>query len=152
MIRHTRLKSVSAKRAAADPRARFSTFSAKPKRVKPKNAKRRQSEFARCYGSRARVAFVKGLPCLVCAVIHPAFVLSAGPSDNAHTENGGKGRKGPFTSIVPLCRNHHRRYDEHRAPFDQSAARDVFKIAGPLIEARWQAHLAGSPAPTDGER
>lgn len=63
-------------------------------RIKPVNRKRRQSEFARCYHSRERVAFVKALPCLVCR---------RGPCDNAHIETGGMGRKADYTKIVPLC-------------------------------------------------
>ncbi len=67
-------------------------------RVKPINAKRRKSEFARTYGSKARVAWVKSLPCLVCGM---------GPSENAHVVNGGTGRKGDCYAIVPLCSDHH---------------------------------------------
>jgi hypothetical protein len=61
-------------------------------RIKPKP--RTRSEFARIYGSKARVEWVKSLPCLICG---------RGPCDNAHTENGGMGRKGDAASIVPLC-------------------------------------------------
>lgn len=68
-------------------------------RVKPRNPKRRQSEFARAYHSKERVEWVKSLPCCVCSTV---------PSDNAHVGNGGAGRKAGYESIVPLCREHHR--------------------------------------------
>lgn len=82
------------------PRAFNSTL---PKASKPiarsgppkkRNAKRRVTEFARCYHSRKRVLFVKGLPCIICG---------HGPCDNAHIENGGAGRKADYAKIVPLC-------------------------------------------------
>jgi hypothetical protein len=70
-------------------------------RVKATNPRRKRSEFARCYGSRARVAFVKALPCVVrnCAQVTR--------SDNAHVGNGGMGRKADARHIVPICRWHH---------------------------------------------
>jgi hypothetical protein len=76
-------------------------------RVKAKNPKRKAAEFARCYGSRARVAFVKALPCCICG---------GGPCDNAHLGNGGMGRKSDYPNIVPLCRTHHQRL--HRIGLD----------------------------------
>ena len=67
--------------------------------MKPINPKRRQSEFARTYHSKARVAWVKAQPCVVCGNT---------PSENAHVDNGGAGRKAGYQHIVPLCATHHR--------------------------------------------
>lgn len=70
-------------------------------RVKPINKARRTSEFARTYGSKARVAWVKALPCSV------MFCENA-PCENAHIANAGAGRKADYRFIVPLCPHHHR--------------------------------------------
>lgn len=70
-------------------------------RVKRVNRQRRASEFARCYGSKARVAWVKSLPCIVA-------VCGVTPSENAHTVTGGMGRKADADTIAPLCHSHHR--------------------------------------------
>jgi hypothetical protein len=78
-------------------------------RLKPVNRKRRTSEFARCYHSKERVAFVKSLPCACCTDRLTGC-------DNAHTRNGGAGRKGDYTTIVPLCRGArgcHRLHHDH---------------------------------------
>lgn len=105
---------------------------------KKKNVKRRQSEFARCYHSKERVAWVKSLPCVICAGLSPFIAAVTGPRDNAHTESGGAGRKAGYETIVPLCRNHHRRLDEHRKPFDQPELRQAVKDCASRIEASWQ--------------
>jgi 5-methylcytosine-specific restriction endonuclease McrA len=82
------------------------------------NPVRRAREFARCYGSKARVAFIKTLACVVCG---------ATPSDNAHIHGSkaGMGRKGPYTDIVPLCRSCHTRYDEYTLKLDPAGLRLV---------------------------
>ena len=67
--------------------------------------RRRQSasdvreKFEREYHSDTRRRWVAELPCLVCSMT---------PCENAHTRNDGMGRKGPYTTIVPLCGAHHR--------------------------------------------
>jgi hypothetical protein len=70
--------------------------------VRKVNPKRRKSEFARAYHSKARVEFVKSLPCVV---PWPHF-----GSENAHVGNKGKGtgRKADYDQIVPMCAFHHR--------------------------------------------
>ena len=111
-------------------------------RIKASNAKRRMSEFARCYHSRERVRFVKGLPCFYCNALSP-FLGDAtrGRCDNAHVETDGAGRKASYDKIVPLCRSHHAWYDEHRAPFDRPEVREAFKPLARVTEELWQSHL-----------
>lgn len=138
--RKTPLKKQSAK-ALASPGTK--TGRMRRSSVKPRNAKRRASEFARCYGSKERVVFVRSLPCLACIGIAPLLLFTAhGPSDNAHTVSGGKGRKADADTIVPLCRNHHQRYDEHRAPFDVREIREALQRDAAKIEALWQRECA----------
>jgi hypothetical protein len=102
-------------------------FMTRSGRIKPK--KRSASEFARIYGSKARVEWVKNLPC-VCGCMR-------WPCDNAHSENEGKGRKGHHRTIVPLARVCHRAYDEHRAPFDTELAREAVKLHAAVTAVRW---------------
>lgn len=104
-------------------------------RIKPKP--RTPSEYARIYGSRARVRWVKHLPCCYCVALSPFFARTDGSSHNAHTVSGGKGRKADACTIVPLCASHHRRYDEHKVPFDTPEARDAMKLAAAAIDSRW---------------
>jgi hypothetical protein len=116
-------------------------------RIPRVNRQRRKSEFARCYHSKERVLFVKGLGCLVCTAIAPIFgIVSAGESHNAHTSNEGKGRKGHYTTIIPLCASHHRRYDEHLPPCNSREIREVLKICAAGIEEDWRSHLAEDAA------
>jgi hypothetical protein len=110
---------------------RRSPVTKKPRKAPKKvNAKRKAREFARAYGSKERVAWVKSLPCVACT--------SNGRSDNHHICGDGAGRKADHTSIIPLCRACHlawhrfgRRYVEVRAGFkaEQVAA---------ATEQRWQ--------------
>lgn len=108
--------------------------------MKRENKERRRSEFARCYGSKARVAWVKRQPCVWCGV--------GGENENAHTVNGGKSRKGDYTTIVPLCRTHHCAFDEHRDPFDSQFVRDFATVVmTDFTESRWQEYLAAQSTP-----
>lgn len=112
----------------------------KPRKpVKKVNAKRKASEFARCYHSRERVRFVKSLGCIYCTALSPFFGLTTcGKCDNAHTVTDGMGRKSDYTSIVPLCRVHHRMFDEHRGPLADMAVRDAIKSTAAEVERRWR--------------
>ena len=76
------------------------------KAPKAKNVARRADEFTRCYGSEERVAWVQALPCVVEG-------CRRAPCDNSHITGGGMGRKADADQIVPLCRVHHKRLDEH---------------------------------------
>lgn len=62
------------------------------------NRKRKAREFARAYHSKARVEFVKSLPCAACGVV--------GYSENAHvppTGEAGAGYRADYRFIAPLC-------------------------------------------------
>jgi hypothetical protein len=63
-------------------------------RGRMKRKSRSASEFQRIYGSKKRVEWIKAHGCLACART---------PCENAHTENGGMGRKAGYETIVPLC-------------------------------------------------
>lgn len=52
------------------------------------------AEFARCYGSAKRCAWIRDQPCVRC---------SSTPCVNAHVRVDGMGRKGPYQQIVPMC-------------------------------------------------
>jgi hypothetical protein len=110
------------------------------KPLKRVNRKRRASEFARCYGSKERVEWVKRQPCIDCG---------ATPSDNAHVEGEGVGRKAHHTRIVPLCRTHHRAYDEHREPFDRPEMREEVGDLAAWVESRWQHHQSARLTPEE---
>ena len=99
---------------------------------KQRNAKRKASEFARCYGSKARVAFVASLYC--------ACGCGRTPCENAHTITGGIGRKGPYQSIIPLTANCHRR--QHVEGWEAiGMTRSAADLCSQYTEWCWQAHL-----------
>jgi hypothetical protein len=51
------------------------------------------------------------------------------------------GRKADYTTIVPLCPPHHRRYDEHIAPHRQRGiSATSIKAAAAEVERRWLAY------------
>lgn len=63
---------------------------------KRENRARKLSAFARSYHSKARVRFVKSLPCAA---------DGRGPCDNAHIphESAGAGLKAIYQAVIPLC-------------------------------------------------
>lgn len=94
------------------------------KRTKKITAKKRSaSEFRRIYGSRARVAYVKTLPCFSC--------WSFGEIQNAHVNSGGMGRKANAAEIIPLCSKCHAL--QHA---------NGWEALGELREPEYRAHLA----------
>jgi hypothetical protein len=66
-------------------------------RIKPK--KRPAGKFARIYGSKERVRWVKLSECVCCG----KEGTEEHPNANHHTENGGQGRKADYHTIVSLC-------------------------------------------------
>lgn len=101
------------------------------------NRRRRRSEFARCYGSRARVRFVAQLPCAACGY------AGAVARDNAHTVNDGAGRKGPASTIIALCSGPngcHRRQHQSGWLAIGMTAESRARMAQ-MTDDAWQAHL-----------
>ena len=56
--------------------------------------------------------------------------------DPAHTENNGMSSKGPDSSCVPLCREHHREYDAGREAFEKKYGVDMKALAAEYY-AKW---------------
>jgi len=108
------------------------------KRVKESNPARRAKSFARSYHSVERVLFVKGLACL--APRHECI----GQPENAHVVTGGMGRKGDYTSIVPLCAYHHAVLHRMGAESFQKHYICYFNEHAPAVEALWLASTGGA--------
>lgn len=49
--------------------------------------------------------------------------------DPAHTQNNGMRSKGPDSSCVPLCREHHEEYDAGRKAFEKKYGLDIKALA-----------------------
>ncbi len=61
-------------------------------------AAEKREKFEREYHSTERREWISLHGCLACG---------RAPCENHHTANGGKSRKGPYSTIVPLCLEHH---------------------------------------------
>lgn len=111
--------------------------------MKRSNPKRKRREFLRTFGSDQRVAWVRRQPCAWCGV--------HGYSVNAHTENGGRGRKGDVASIVPLCASRgvtlgcHEKYDQHLAPFDIASNRTTMRHVASNTADAWERLTRNAP-------
>lgn len=102
--------------------------------LKPANRERRGREFARAYGSVERVRAIKLSKCAVpwCSKYR---------CDNAHLEREGMGRKGHWSTVVPLCSGpggHHRildvEYGGDVKRFDAAMGSDLWSVAERLAE------------------
>lgn len=93
------------------------------------------ADFARIYGSAARVAWIRAQPCMACG---------RGPCENAHTISGGMGRKADYETIIPLCWTCHNHM--HLAGWAvlgaRFANRDLLKTLAHDTQRRWLLHLA----------
>jgi hypothetical protein len=108
--------------------------------VKKRNPKRRASEFARSYHSKARVEFVKGLPC----VTPDAFCW--GGIENAHVggKGAGTGRKADSDQTAPMCRYHHRDvFHRYGARFLEREFGINLEAAAAATETAWLRHTQG---------
>lgn len=124
--------------AGQGSRSGYSTITTPRKPVRKVNVKRRQSEFARCFHSKARVQFVKQLRCAGCG--------NGGPCDNHHIRNDGAGRKADYTQIIPLCRDcHWEWHDLGRATFQSNHVMNAAELAA-WTEQEWQSHVTNTHA------
>lgn len=114
------------------------------KRSRIKRRRRSPDDFARIYGPKERVAWIKAQACVWC--VHRGIVLLPVESQNAHVKTGGMGYKADYQMIVPLCAPHHEAYDNHRAPFDKRAPRLAMEIHAKVIEQRWQNYRGAVPS------
>lgn len=141
------IRKISAKKVA-----RGEVYRIKKSPVKRSNPARKKKEFARCYHSRARVAFVKSLDCAACGC--------SGHSENAHVlGNDGMGRKAGYQTVAPLCGAHPSRYvpgivigcheyfDRCRSRFDASFRDFNPEKVAAEVEAAWLSFSGGSPKP-----
>jgi hypothetical protein len=114
----------------------------KPRSTKPiarsrlKKHARKPSEFARIYGSKERVEFVKSLPCQMCFIV--------GQTVNAHVGKEGKGmqRKANYDQIAALCPRCHSAYDNHEEPYADGWNRMLVLCAMDRTERLWQESIA----------
>ena len=89
-------------------------------------------DFARVYGSKERVRWVKNLPCIFCGA-------QTGMCQNAHIRNGGLSRKADACFIVPACFTCHRRMDSGIGKRAIAAEYELDLEAEAIrIEAEWQ--------------
>ena len=101
--------------------------------IAPKS--RTAGEFARIYGSKARVRWVKAQPCVSCGT-------EDGNAHNHHTTNGGTGRKADYDTIVPLCPSCH--HEHHTGVL--RGTREWWAEQARLTEIRWTRYTAQEAA------
>jgi hypothetical protein len=125
------------KTAAPKPRRKPAGAPRGMKRSRLRPKKRSPEEYARIYGSRARVEWVKAQPCVVCGNL---------PSENAHTVNGGLSRKGDYQTIIPLCRFDHRLSHGVNGGWSWlGLTPEQLKTLAEETERRWQYHSNRNP-------
>lgn len=96
--------------------------------IKHANPRRRAVEFARCFHSHSRVAFIQQLPCIFCGC----------HSVNAHVGSKGAGasRRADYDQIAPVCSIHHQQLHDGRLTPDKGW---LLKMAA-WTEKQWLAH------------
>lgn len=125
---------ISPKKVAANG-GKYPSSSISSPRKAVRKSKRKPSEFARIYGSKARVEWVKSLPCSA-----PRCGFEHWTVEGHHIETGGTGYKADYTKIIPLCSQHHRfLHDIGRESFE---ARYGFKLETLAAETErlWKEH------------
>lgn len=120
------ISSTIAKSSLLDPHFRTR------KSIKKKG--RKPSEFARIYGSKSRVAWVKGLAC----VAHGP--TCHGGIEGHHVITGGTARKADAKFIAPLCKGHHGDLHYHgRRTFEKAFGLDLIAEAA-HTQTLWLLH------------
>jgi hypothetical protein len=101
---------------------------------------RTRSEFARIYGSKKRVAWVKSLPCAVRDSSPISALVCDDRIQNHHITTGGMGRKANADQIIPLCAFHHMILHDMGATEFAARYRVDLKAVAARTEAAWQRH------------
>lgn len=119
-------------------------------RITPK--RRTPEEMTRIYGPPARRRWLKAFPCIICVLLLPLLALSnrVWKSDIAHVappSEKGTGYKASAAFTVPMCREHHHRFDHRLAPCDTPTIRAFVVAAAAKFEAAWQKLLASNQSP-----
>lgn len=97
------------------------------RRVGPK----REAKWLAAYGSPARVAFVKRLPCAWCAT-------TRAERRNCHLPTrSGMGMKGPYTAVVPMCDDCHAKLDGRARPRPTETELETFWHIASQVQADW---------------
>ena len=96
-----------------------------------KTKKRTAGEYARIYGIKARVAWVKLSECVCCGTQG----TPEHPNANHHTETEGLSRKGHYSTIVSVC--HHCHHLHHTGKLGRE--REWWLEQARLTQARWEA-------------
>ena len=112
------------------------------KPIRKRNPQRKKREYARAYHSKARVEFVKSLPCQMC--------FRVGQTDNAHVgkKGAGAGRKANYDQIAALCRSCHTDFDNGDGLYERDTDggqwnRMLVRCAADRTQKLWQSHLGG---------
>lgn len=112
------------------------------KTTKQRRVERDKERFQAQFHSAERVEFIRQLPCEV-----TGFLAGLGFLEevvNAHTEGGGVGRKGPYTSIVPLRWRVHTDFDEmpeNRFEVKYNRSKQSIRDTAPHYHALWLEHV-----------
>lgn len=118
-------------------------------KIKPRNRKRQKAEFARCYHSDERCAFVRSLPCRGCGCEGGWSRDDTRVIVNAHTKGEGTSRKGHYTTIIPLCTAldltgcHDLQHMHGWSALMRLDAPELRADSAAYVQELWLVHLAG---------
>lgn len=100
------------------------------KPINSRNSARQRRSFARAYGSKARVEWLKAEPCAI---------SGRTPCDVVHAIGGGMGRKSDARFTLPLHRDLHRELHQIGvASFEAKYSISLVGVAA-VTNARWEA-------------
>ena len=95
-------------------------------------ARKKPDNWARAYGSPSRVRWICSLP---------SIISGMSPCVNAHTRNGGIGRKADYAFIVPLTQAEHDELHQHGVGTFERKYHVNLEQRARTIEAHWKLHL-----------
>ena len=90
--------------------------------------KNKAAKWERAYRSEEYVAWIRELECQGCGRL---------PSEAAHTATGGMGRKGPWQTIIPLCKSCHHKVHTQGWSVLQMTHKTAELLAAATVQ-RWE--------------